>query len=243
MFPWFGVLIVLMVGFGLGAGVARQTGRLRLARATEQARAETLSATAAINERLAARDQELTGLRERLENLGSDLDRTRGELAIQQQLRATAEERNARIPELERDFQALKELSEVQHADFEGAQRQLVVLRSEHQTTLKAAEEKLALVEKAKEALTDSFRALSAEALQGNAQQFLQLAQGVLKNFQTEATGDLAQRQMAIEGLVRPIKESLGKVDEQIRAMEATGIRRMAVLPSSLRMWPRHRKI
>ncbi|HET8668293.1 MAG TPA: DNA recombination protein RmuC [Terriglobales bacterium] len=84
----------------------------------------------------------------------------------------------------------------------------------------KASEEKLALVVRASEDLKNSFHALASEALQNNNQSFLALATESLKRFQTQAQGDLEQRQKAVETLVAPIKESLGKVDQQIQAIE-----------------------
>ena len=69
----------------------------------------------------------------------------------------------------------------------------------------KSAQEKLALVEQARQRLTETFQALSAEALTRNNQSFLDLA---------------ATRQQAIEQVIKPIADSLDKVDHQIQAME-----------------------
>ena len=68
--------------------------------------------------------------------------------------------------------------------------------------------------------LREAFRALSADALAHNNEAFVQLAEGRLKAAQTAAGGDLAQRQQAIEGLVAPLRETLGKVETQIREVE-----------------------
>lgn len=67
-----------------------------------------------------------------------------------------------------------------------------------------------------------TFRALSADALARNNQAFLDLARGTLAQAQTSATGDLAMRQKAIGDMVAPVRESLEKVDAQIRDMEKT---------------------
>jgi DNA recombination protein RmuC len=69
----------------------------------------------------------------------------------------------------------------------------------------KSAQEKLALLEEARQKLADAFQALSAEALKSNNQAFLDLA---------------ASRQQAIEQIVKPVADSLEKVDRQIQAME-----------------------
>jgi DNA recombination protein RmuC len=83
-----------------------------------------------------------------------------------------------------------------------------------------AAQEKLALLEQARLKLSDAFQALSAEALKSNNQAFLQLAQEALQKHQILAKDELESRHKAIEQLVRPLAESLGKVDQQIQEME-----------------------
>jgi len=84
----------------------------------------------------------------------------------------------------------------------------------------KVADEKLALIEEARQKLSEAFGALSAEALKSNNQAFLQLAKETLEKHQVQAKGDLENRQLAIEQLVKPLTESLGKVDHQIQEME-----------------------
>lgn len=84
----------------------------------------------------------------------------------------------------------------------------------------KAAGEKLALLEEARQKMADAFKALSAEALRSNNQQFLQLAKVSLEKFQETARGDLEQRRKAIDQLVMPLKESLEKVDGKIHELE-----------------------
>jgi DNA recombination protein RmuC len=83
-----------------------------------------------------------------------------------------------------------------------------------------AAAEKSALAEQTETRLREAFQALSAEALRHNAEAFLTLADSRLRQATTEARGDLVQRQQAIEGLVAPLRETLGKVESQIRTVE-----------------------
>jgi len=74
--------------------------------------------------------------------------------------------------------------------------------------------------ERTSHALKDSFAALSAEALRHNNHQFVELAEARLRQASTEASGDLARRQQAIDALVLPLRESLTKVEGQIRTVE-----------------------
>jgi len=84
----------------------------------------------------------------------------------------------------------------------------------------KAADEKLALLNSAQQKLGDAFKALSSDALKSNNQSFLELANVALEKFQQGAQTDLTARQKAIDDLVKPLKESLEKVDGKIAAIE-----------------------
>jgi len=83
-----------------------------------------------------------------------------------------------------------------------------------------AAAEKLRLLNEAQARLSDAFKALSAEALQNNNASFLHLAKATLEKFQETARGDLDLRQQAIGELVKPLRESLQKVDQKIQEIE-----------------------
>ncbi|XKH33721.1 DNA recombination protein RmuC [Azospirillum doebereinerae] len=85
-----------------------------------------------------------------------------------------------------------------------------------------ASTEKLALLERAQAALSDSFKALSADALSHNNRSFLDLARETLSGFQEQAKGDLDKRQTAIAAIVDPVRQSLETMDRQIRDMENT---------------------
>ncbi len=86
----------------------------------------------------------------------------------------------------------------------------------------KASIEKQALLEKAEQKLADTFKALSADALKANAEQFLQLARTSLRATAEEAKGDLEARRQAVEQLVKPVAESLEKVQSRIGEIEKT---------------------
>lgn len=86
----------------------------------------------------------------------------------------------------------------------------------------KSNQEKIELLDEAQTKLADAFKALSADALRSNNQQFLDLANVTLQKFQETAKGDLEQRHQAIDQLVKPLKESLDKVDSKIGDLEKT---------------------
>ncbi|MEN3358099.1 MAG: recombination protein RmuC, partial [Mycobacteriales bacterium] len=82
------------------------------------------------------------------------------------------------------------------------------------------AAERAAALADSERRLRETFQALSADALQHNAEAFLTLAETRLRAESTAASGDLAARQQAIENMVGPLKETLGKVETQIRTVE-----------------------
>lgn len=83
-----------------------------------------------------------------------------------------------------------------------------------------AEQEKLDIYNQVQHKLSDTFKALSADALKNSSQSFLELATARLEKFQEGAQGDLLMRQKAIDQLIKPIKESLDKVDLKIVELE-----------------------
>jgi DNA recombination protein RmuC len=82
------------------------------------------------------------------------------------------------------------------------------------------ADEKLRLLSEASETLKTEFKALAASALENNNTSFLQLANNVLRNSQTQAAGELAQKEQAVKNLVDPIAQSLAGMNQQIQSLE-----------------------
>ena len=82
----------------------------------------------------------------------------------------------------------------------------------------RAAEEKVAYVE---EQLADRFQALATRALDVNNLRFLELAESRLAAGRAEAAGELEQRKQAVEHLITPLRETLAKVEEQLREAES----------------------
>lgn len=81
-------------------------------------------------------------------------------------------------------------------------------------------EENLAFVKKSEHELKEAFKALSHDALEKNAQSFLNLAKTSLEKFQDGAKNDLEKRENSIQQLVKPVKETLSKLDEGLHKLE-----------------------
>jgi len=101
---------------------------------------------------------------------------------------------------------------------------EIEALKAQADTALAAeratATERIKALTEAHERLASEFKALSADALKNNNTAFLELARATLEKFQDGAKTDLAARQLAIDTLVKPLKESLEKVDVKIGEIE-----------------------
>ena len=78
----------------------------------------------------------------------------------------------------------------------------------------RAAQERAALVDGQ---LAERFEAMSAQALDRSARTFLELAEGRLGAANARAAGELESRRAAVEHLVQPLRETLAKVEGQLK--------------------------
>lgn len=147
-------------------------------------------------------------------------ERLRGEQQQLVQAREAARATAAQIEQLQNDRASL--------------QARYAELQARVEEERKAAEAKLALLEEARQKLADAFKALSAEALRSNNQSFLELARTLLEKYQEGAKGDLEGRQKAIDQLVKPLRESLEKVDARIAELEKARVGAYAGLTEQL---------
>lgn len=81
----------------------------------------------------------------------------------------------------------------------------------------------------------DRFRALSADALKSNNEQFLALAKQTLGTYQSEARGELEKREKAVAQLVAPITEQLGRVDTRLEKLDRDRLQTTTKLDEQLR--------
>ena len=147
---------------------------------------------AALEERLLTE----TGLRTAAEATARQLEGLRGEVAS----------RDAELVALRAENRRLGEARQA--------------LDTELQAQGRALAEQRQLLETAQARLTDVFRALAAESLKANNQQFIDLARSQFETLQQAARGDLEKRQLSIQQLVEPVRESLDKVQSRIAEIE-----------------------
>jgi DNA recombination protein RmuC len=102
----------------------------------------------------------------------------------------------------------------------------------------RAAEERARMIERGaaeRAALVDGqlaerFQALSAQALDASTARFLEVAEGRLRAANATAAGDLESRRAAVEHLVGPLRETLARVEAQLRESDADRARSHAAL-------------
>jgi DNA recombination protein RmuC len=91
----------------------------------------------------------------------------------------------------------------------------------------RGAAERAALVEGQ---LAERFQALSAQALDASTARFLEVAEGRLQAANATAAGELETRRAAVEHLVGPLRETLARVEAQLRESDADRARSHAAL-------------
>ena len=74
--------------------------------------------------------------------------------------------------------------------------------------------------EEAHARMNETFQGLADTALRSNQSAFLDAARSTLETARAEMTGQMSQKQTAIEGIVRPLNDSLGRLESQVRELE-----------------------
>lgn len=214
------LIVGLLAGLFAGATIAWLVARGRDSYVYTKARADVDIEQATLKERLQSKEEQLCEALEVAQKSAADIEQLTQTLKSESEKRAAAEEKTTRIPELMADV-AKKD------GRLDQLREEITVLRagrSELMTQLederRSAGEKLALLNEAQKKLSDAFKALSADALNQNNKSFIDLAKATLEKFQENAKGELEGREKAISELVKPLKDSLEKVDVKIHELE-----------------------
>ncbi len=91
---------------------------------------------------------------------------------------------------------------------------------SRAETGKAVAEARLASAESAAARIGETFQALADASLRSSQGAFLEVAKGTLETVRAQISGDLAQRQTAVEGVIQPLATSLEKLESQLRELE-----------------------
>ncbi len=152
---------------------------------------------------------------------------------------AAAAERAAGLERANADLEARLRGSETTLAQTRGtladAQSRIAQVETALTHERRAAQEKIATLQDAQRQLTETFKALSADALRSNNQTFLELARSTLEKTQQEGEAAIELRRQAVDALVKPLKESLTQVDTRIQELEKARTGAYAALNEQLR--------
>ncbi len=152
---------------------------------------------------------------------GADRQAIRGATETE---RAVLQERLQARENLIDSLQAEISQQAIASEDFQRETIRLATRAAELETKLsdhlEQAMEKEALLQTARQELSDSFKALSTDIFQNNSKTFLDLAKATLGGFQEQARKELELSKQSIHQLVKPLQESLGSFDQQIRQIE-----------------------
>lgn len=99
----------------------------------------------------------------------------------------------------------------------------------------RGAGERLLAMQHDQDRLSDQFRALAADALASNNEQFLGLAEQRLRATQVAGQADLASRTEAVQQLVAPLTRSLSDVRQQMQVAEEARIASTSALAEQVR--------
>jgi DNA recombination protein RmuC len=229
------LVAALVAGILLGVLIMWLTTRGQMSHAASTAETTFTSERAILIERAQNRDQQLADAKQALEKVGHELTELRERANYATAAAQTAEERALRIQTLESQIEGKDVEITKLNCGILGISNELVESKTELKKEREATEQKVKLLEGAQQSLSDSFKALSAEALNTNNQSFLDLAKLHLEKFQEGAKSDLEARQKSIDELVKPIKESLTRVDTNLNDIEKTRLTTYAQLSEQVK--------
>lgn len=207
--PAYLLILAIIVGAAFGAALAWLALRARMA--------GQLAAAAQYDTAVATLRAERDAAQQRTVELQQAVSGLQAEAAAQQarldQTRQRADELHQQIAGLEESVTALR----TREAQLAAENAALSTSLSERDT--KHAEQ-LALLRGAEKALKEAFGNIASEALAGNNKSFLELAKAQLATHQQQAQGELDQRKQAVENMVKPISESLGRFNTTVQEIE-----------------------
>jgi DNA recombination protein RmuC len=84
----------------------------------------------------------------------------------------------------------------------------------------KDIEEQKKILDQAQQKLQDTFKALATDALKVSKEDFLQLAKQSIESMLNQAKGDMGKHKEQIDGLMKPLQETLTKYQKELQEIE-----------------------
>lgn len=111
------------------------------------------------------------------------------------------------------DFEKLRTKLDIERSDKVQAETRL-------NEALQRLEEEKKLIEEAKHRLSETFKAVAGDTLDRSTTAFLKLAKETFDKVLAEAKGDIGKSHEAIQGLVKPLSDSLKQFEEHVINIE-----------------------
>jgi DNA recombination protein RmuC len=147
--------------------------------------------------------------------------RARGAEARTEELRQQVQQREAEMSQTRYELDAERQSKVEALTKLDAAQ--------------KSFEEQKTLIEAMKTEMTDTFNALSSAALKSSSEDFLRLASEHLGKVVADTKGKLGEHQAAMDGMLKPLHETLKRYEEQIRSIEESRHKAYGSLEEQLR--------
>lgn len=125
-----------------------------------------------------------------------------------------------RAASMQADRDGAREQRDAAVAEVRDLTGQLAAARSDVEAARRASELREVQIKQDQDRVREQFEALAAKALNENSKSWLQMAQQELAKSQQSHQAELDKKSVAVENLVKPINEALGKVDKQVSQME-----------------------
>ncbi|MEN9761119.1 MAG: recombination protein [Pseudomonadota bacterium] len=194
-------IAALMGGIAAGLILGRSRAAAQQSAALSQVQAE-LGARLAVAH--SEQEQAQAQLRTRLDELHqalADQARMRDTLDAARDEVAALSERSRRLPELEAGLRELRTALEAAQADASRLGIEAEGLRQQLKAERDASAEKLSLLERARESLSDQFKALAGEILESNSRRFAE------------------QNQNNLSQILEPLRERLGSFQQKVESI------------------------
>lgn len=149
--------------------------------------------------------------------------RIRGDAARQIEVSSLNERLNQREQQLAEQKTGLQQAEVELRREQErasNAERQHAVAVQQMTEAERRIDEQKKLLTEAEKSFREAFEALSSRALTQNNERFLELAKETLAKTQEQAKGELEKRQLAVDNLVKPLKETMDAVKKQMETVE-----------------------
>ena len=216
----FNYIVFFVLGLSLGALIAWLVAKSRIGGRLTEAATQSRGEIARLAQVILGAEKELQERDTQISNLQTKLGQAEANILKLSEERSAANAKLEQMPRLERSLDEkaseIKSLNAVL-TDLKEKHASLETVVEKERT---ATQEKLQLLEEAREGLTNTFQALSANALRNSQESFLELAKATLGKYQEGASRDLELRQKEVKQLVEPIGQSLEKFDKHVHEME-----------------------